>query len=53
MFEMYILKYIQFVKVIYNHLETGNRMYNSQSTEGKRNDKEEEKTSLTPDKRKR
>lgn len=44
---MYILKYIQFVKVIYNHLETGNRMYNSQSTRGREMIKEE-KTSLTP-----
>ena len=27
-FQMYILKYTQFVKVICNHLETRNRMYN-------------------------
>ena len=30
---MYVLKYIQFVKVICNHLETGNRMYNFQTIE--------------------
>ena len=34
-FQMYVLKYIQFVKVICNHLETGNRMYNFQTTRGR------------------
>ena len=42
-FEMYVLKYIQFVKVIYNHLETGNRTYNSQSTRGREMIKEEKR----------
>ena len=46
-FQVYILKYSQFVKVICSHLETRNRMYNFQTTRGREMIKEE-KTNLMP-----